>query len=138
MFSRISPKIAISVIVLVAAFSILVLLSVRGSMVYYLTVSEFVAQPPSRSEGHFRVNGTVTPGSIVKESGVVGAHFKMTDGTTTLPVLYRKELPDTFVDSAEVVVEGEIVNGVFEAQTLFAKCPSKYESDPDAGYPTSS
>ena len=38
-------------------------------------------------------------------------------------------IPDTFVDEADVVVEGaRRPDGVFEATTLLAKCPSKYES----------
>jgi cytochrome c-type biogenesis protein CcmE len=53
----------------------------------------------------------------------------MSDGAHTLPVHYRDEVPDTFVDNAEVVVEGELgSDGVFAAHTLFAKCPSKYEA----------
>src|SRR5215467_3927094 len=132
MFSRISPKIAISLGVLLTAFSVLVGLSFRGSMVYYLTVSEFLSHPPSGLDDHFRVNGRVVPGSITRQSGVLGAGFRMTDGKSVLPVVFRKELPDTFVDEAEVVVEGQMKEGVFEAHTLLAKCPSKYESQKKA------
>jgi cytochrome c-type biogenesis protein CcmE len=125
----INRKIALSITILVLAFSTLVGLSLRGSMVYYLTVSEFIAHPPSGLEGHFRVNGRVARGSIVKEPGTLGARFLVTDGKKTLPVVFRKELPDTFVDNAEVVVEGRMDGETFEARTLFAKCPSKYESE---------
>jgi cytochrome c-type biogenesis protein CcmE len=134
MFSRISPKIAISLAILLTAFTVLVGLSFRGSMVYYLTVSEFVSHPPSGLDEHFRVNGRVVPGSIARQSGVLGADFRMTDGQKVLPVAFRKELPDTFVDEAEVVVEGRMKDGVFEAHTLLAKCPSKYESQKKASY----
>jgi len=132
MSSRVSPKIAFSVLILVCAFSLLVALSFRGSMVYYLTVSEFLTHPPSDLDGHFRVDGKVEKGTIEKESGILGARFRMTDQKKSLPVVFRKELPDTFVDGAEVVVEGRMRNGAFEAQTLFAKCPSKYESEQKA------
>jgi len=38
-----------------------------------------------------------------------------------------------------VVVEGRMEQGAFEARTLFAKCPSKYESAQKAGgHPPSS
>jgi cytochrome c-type biogenesis protein CcmE len=132
--SRISPKIAISIGVLVVAFTALVGLSLQGSMVYYLTVSEYLDHPPSSWDRHFRVNGRVQPGSIQKQPGVLGARFVMTDGQRTLPVVYRKEVPDTFLDDSEVVVEGGMRDGTFEAQTLFAKCPSKYESEQKGGY----
>jgi len=137
MLPRISPKIAFSVAILLAAFAILVSLSFRGSMVYYLTVSEFLSHPPSSLDDHFRVNGKVVPGSIAKQSGVLGAGFQMTDGKGVLKVVFRKELPDTFVDDAEVVVEGRMKEGVFEAHTLLAKCPSKYESQQKASYSAS-
>ena len=127
-----SPKIFICLVILLAAFSALVGLSFRSSMVYYLTVGEFLDHPPSDLDSHFRVNGTVVPGSIVKSSGRLGASFVMTDGSRTLPVVFGKELPDTFVDKAEVVVEGRMRGTMFEAHTLLAKCPSKYESQSKA------
>jgi len=106
-------------------------------MVYYLTVTEFLEDPPSDLDDHFRVNGNVAEGSIQKEVGVLGARFVMTDGNRNIDVIFRKELPDTFVDHAEVVVEGRVEDEVFQAQTLLAKCPSKYESEQESDYPTS-
>jgi cytochrome c-type biogenesis protein CcmE len=51
------------------------------------------------------------------------------DGTATLPVDFSGIIPDTFVDDADVVVEGDRrPDGVFVATTLLAKCPSKYEA----------
>jgi cytochrome c-type biogenesis protein CcmE len=139
MLLGIDRRIAICIAVLVIAFSLLVGLSSRGSMVYYLTVSEFKEGRPDGLTEHFRVNGRVAAGSIVKEPGVLGARFLVTDGKESLPVVFRKELPDTFVDNAEVVVEGRMEGGAFEARTLFAKCPSKYESaQKDAGKPPKS
>ena len=95
--SRISPKIAISIAILLAAFATLVSLSFRGSMVYYLTVSEFLSHPPSNLDDHFRVNGKVVTGSISKQSGVLGAGFNMTDGQGILKVVFRKEVPIFFI-----------------------------------------
>ena len=112
---------------MIIGVGLLVALSFRGTMVYYLTVSEYVEDPESVPPP-VRVNGRVVPGSIVRETGQLGARFTMTDGQNNLPVEYRKEVPDTFVDRAEVVVEGELDDqGVFQAHLLLAKCPSKYE-----------
>jgi cytochrome c-type biogenesis protein CcmE len=127
-----SRKVVVAAGLLVVGLAILftVGLQSEGSLVYYLTVSEFL--DPARDAaggGNFRVNGNVVEGSIVKLPGVIGARFRMTDGTRELPVVYGKETPDTFVDGAEVVVEGSIgLDGVFQAVTLLAKCPSKYEA----------
>ena len=130
MKERISRKIVITVGLLVAGFAILFGVGLRGSLVYYLTVSEFM-DPARRTDlgDNFRVNGTVRPGSIQKTQGAPGARFILTDGVKQLPVVYRKEVPDTFVDGAEAVVEGSLgADGTFAAVTLLAKCPSKYEA----------
>ncbi len=82
-----------------------------------------------RAEGGFRVNGKVTEGSIVRQASGQDVTFVMNDGTSSLAVRYHGIIPDTFVDRADVVVEGQLLdNDVFEAHTLLAKCPSKYEA----------
>ena len=119
-----------------AAIGLLVWQSFSGSMVYYVTVSEFrsgVERPP----GPIRVNGRVVPGSIEHETGQIGVRFAMTDEVSephpALQVVFSREVPDTFTDRAEVVVEGKMgTDGLFHADLLLAKCPSKYEaSEPE-------
>ena len=98
-----------------------------GGLSYYLSVSEFVAAP-DQSDG-FRINGKVAEGSIVRETTGQDVAFVVTDGDAELPVRYHGIIPDTFVDNADVVVEGRLAgDGTFEAHTLLAKCPSKYEA----------
>lgn len=128
--SRLSPKILIAVVALVIGFAILFGVGLKGSMVYYLTVGEFLDRQGREDLGeNFRVNGNVVSGSIERTHGEIGARFTMTDGSRELPVVYGKETPDTFVDGSEVVVEGRLgPDGRFVANTLLAKCPSKYES----------
>jgi cytochrome c-type biogenesis protein CcmE len=101
-----------------------------GGMAYYRTVGEYLAEP-ARS-GNFRVNGKVLEGSIQRLPSGQEVFFTMHDGTNVAQVIrveYRGIIPDTFVDKADVVVEGQMrPDGVFVASTLLAKCPSKYES----------
>jgi len=126
----ISRKIVITVALLVAGFVLLFSVGLKGSLVYYLTVSEF-KDPARRSDlgDNFRVNGFVKAGTIQRHQGTPGARFVLTDGKQDLPVAYDREVPDTFVDGAEAVVEGSLTaDGTFAAQTLLAKCPSKYEA----------
>ena len=105
-----------------------------GGFAYYVTVREFTEK--GEPKGRFRVNGKVAPGSIERLAD--GRQVKFTirdkDGDAQLPVDFSGIIPDTFVDEADVVVEGNRrADGVFEATTLLAKCPSKYESaDPAA------
>ena len=100
-----------------------------GGFAYYVSVQEFATK--GEPKGHFRVNGKVEPGTIERIPG--GRQVKFTlvdkDGSATLPVDFTGIIPDTFVDEADVVVEGrKRADGVFEATTLLAKCPSKYEA----------
>ncbi len=93
------------------------------SIVYYHTPTEVQAMPGER----VRVSGQVVDGTIESSAGTV--RFAITDGTTTVPVVYRGPRPDTLRDEAEAVVEGELgPDGVFRADVLFAKCPSKFEA----------
>lgn len=99
-----------------------------GGMAYYLTVSEFVASP-DRLAGEFRISGKVAEGTIDRLPSGREARFVLTDGSRTLLVAYRGQIPDAFVDGADVVVEGrQQEDGTFQAHLLLAKCPSKYEA----------
>lgn len=99
-----------------------------GGLAYFLTVSEFVAAPDRHSDS-VKVNGKVAEGSIERAPGGQDVAFQLTDGSAALPVTYHGIIPDTFVDGADVVVEGRMnPQGTFEAHTLLAKCPSKYEA----------
>ena len=102
-----------------------------GGFAYYVTVSEFLTHPPASA--HFRVAGKVESGSIVRQDSGLDVSFRMTDGEHALPVRYHGIVQDTFVDGAEVVVEGSMGgDGVFLAHKLLAKCPSKYEASKGA------
>jgi cytochrome c-type biogenesis protein CcmE len=103
-------------------------MSGAGGYVYYLTVSEFLARGDQETRG-YRVNGKVLSGTIERLPTGQDVHFRMHDGAQSLDVTFHGIIPDTFVDDAEVVVEGRRQSdGVFVAHTLLAKCPSKYES----------
>jgi cytochrome c-type biogenesis protein CcmE len=115
-------------IVISMVFIFAVGVSQPGGLAYYMTVSEFLAAPDSANVG-FRVNGKVVEGSIDRLATGEDVTFELSDGEASLPVTYHGIIPDTFVDRADVVVEGELQqDGTFKAHTLLAKCPSKYES----------
>ena len=113
----------------VASMALLIIVGTQGSGVgYYMTVSEFLVAEDQTRLG-LRVNGKVVHGTISREDSGEDVGFDMTDGGAVLVVRYHGIIPDTFVDGADVVVEGALENdGVFAAHMLLAKCPSKYES----------
>src|SRR3972149_375699 len=120
-------------LIVVAAVGALIYMGVRGSSMYYMTVAEVKAQADTVYGDKIRLGATVADGSI--ESGPDGVtRFAVTDGASTLAVSYGGSLPDTFEDGADVVLQGKMTpSGTFEASSLLAKCPSKYEPSAEGG-----
>jgi cytochrome c-type biogenesis protein CcmE len=119
----------------VATMVFLLVVTMRSSegFSYYMTVSEYRTKGASHGD-RFRVNGKVADGTIERATTGEDVAFVMTDGGANLPVRYHGIIPDTFVDGADVVVEGALdPKGTFQAHVLLAKCPSKYEAAGKAG-----
>ena len=129
-FRWLNAKVIIPAIVIVAAAGYLIYSNMQtGVASYFVTVGELTAQSAVVDGERVRVGGNVEPSSIV--TGGVGEplRFSVTDGTTTIPVVYDGVTPDIFSDNVQVVVEGTYhAGGTFQADTLLTKCPSKFES----------
>lgn len=98
-----------------------------GSTQYYLTVSELRSHPAT---GDVRVAGVVQD-DVQKTDGGLRVTFTEKDGTASMPVVYGGTLPDIFRPGITVVVEGQLgTDGIFHAQTLLAKCPSRFSTTP--------
>jgi cytochrome c-type biogenesis protein CcmE len=98
------------------------------SVVYYHTPTEVLKMAGE----HVRLSGDVVDGSIQVEGGTVS--FSVSDGTSTVPIEYEGPRPDTLKDEGEAVVEGAMgADGVFHAEQLFAKCPSKFQAKTTEG-----
>ena len=123
-------KFIIAGAVIVAAICFLMFSGINNTMVYYYTLSELEANGPQLIGKGVRVAGHVRPGTIQKEEGS-RVRFLLFEKATdrNLTVAYSGIIPDTFKDNAEVVVEGyfDPETTSLEANTLLAKCPSKYE-----------
>lgn len=119
------PFLLLGLVVLLTLLSLGFTVFTRA-MVYSYTPSEVTAKPGV----HLRMNGQVVPGSIVvsAEQGTVA--FGVTDGKTTIPVIFRGPAPDTLKDEAQAEVEGSLgTDGRFHAVKVFAKCPSKFSNE---------
>jgi cytochrome c-type biogenesis protein CcmE len=103
-----------------------------GTFRYFSDVNSFTSAPSAETANlSARVHGFVVAGSIEKELDKGHVNFRVADktGTGTLPVRYLGiDVPDMFKDGAEVVVEGHYASGLFMAEKVMAKCPSKYEA----------
>lgn len=101
--------------------------------VYYQTVSELQASGGANGK-QVRLAGNVVPGSIVREGGSSVVRFNVADAGGNLPVVYSGTVPDIFGPNIEVVVEGKYTpNTGFVADTMLAKCPSKFDTATQAG-----
>ena len=106
----------------------LIFTSTQANALYYLTVSELKSCTTCATQS-VRVAGFVQAGSIVRDDQKQQISFVIADGGHTLPVVYSGIVPDIFRPGIQVVVEGHYMGqGPFQAQTLLAKCPSKFQS----------
>jgi cytochrome c-type biogenesis protein CcmE len=100
---------------------------IQESKTYYVTVSELQAAPDA-THRRYRVAGNVAAGTIRREVGRV--EFRLEQEGKTLPVVYtgKDPLPDTLQDGAQAMADGRYqADGNFHAETVQAKCASKYE-----------
>ena len=115
--------------VVLVAVGYLVTTSLQNNAVYYLTVGELQTTAHTLQGQPIRVAGNVVPGTIRKDASAFTVHFDIADGSGRLPVTYKGVVPDIFGPNIEVVVEGRYNQGeTFNAATLLAKCPSKFEA----------
>jgi cytochrome c-type biogenesis protein CcmE len=117
---------------LVIALSVAVLLAV--GLVYTSFSASTEAKEPSQLL-------SVAPGTSYDMTGRVvrhsvrhvgpGLRFRVADrenNRRSIPVTYSGTVPDPFRGGREIVVTGEVRNGVFvgEPDSLVTKCPSKF------------
>lgn len=98
---------------------------------YFVNVGEALAMKPGQL-AQARLFGTVSEQNLVMAQGGLGARFVLVDKDNpakTMAVDYSGVVPDTFKPGVEVIVEGgfDAARGVFAANTLMTKCPSKYQ-----------
>ncbi len=121
----------------VALGGLLVAIALIGStlkgnaLVYSKYVDEVMAPNEARRwvGRTLRVEGLVVPSSIENRPGTNEYRFRVSRNHAVMPVHYRGLAPDTFRDCAGVTVRGVLGDdGVFTADELVAKCPSRYEA----------
>jgi len=128
-------KVAIGMVVIVAAVAYLLLSGTTASAVYFLTVPEVQQQLSALQQAShpIRVAGQVTDDPIQWDVRHLSLAFRIGEGEMRLPVQYTGVKPDMFQAGASVIVEGRIGrDGVLIASILMTSCPSKYQDDKNA------
>jgi cytochrome c-type biogenesis protein CcmE len=123
---------------LVVALSVALLLA--GALVYTSFSAATAAKEPSQLLGaapgtSYDLTGKVVEGSIRRQDE--GLRFRVADrdgSGESIPVTYSGTVPDPFRGGREIVLTGEVENGVFVGQpdTLVTKCPSKFTTSNDS------
>lgn len=127
-------KFVVGSVLIILTLSYLAYSGYQESKTYYRTVPELYALNEAAFDLRLQVSGDVIPGTIKRDGKIV--NFVIGDGPQTLQIKYvgKDPLPDTLIDRATAMATGKMGrDGVFVADTMMAKCASKYEKESAAG-----
>ena len=146
-------KFLVGGLLILAAVIYLIISSTQASAQYFLTVDELQAKGASMVGRDLRVSGAVLGDSIQYDSKTLKLTFTVADvpgdnkvieaqgglaaalhqavidpNRSRLQVVYNGVKPDLMRDEAQAIMTGRIgQDGVFHANELLLKCPTKYE-----------
>jgi cytochrome c-type biogenesis protein CcmE len=101
------------------------LVVLRDNVVFLEPVSEAVAARRGRGDESFRMGGSVVPGTIDADGGVV--RFRLTEGGAVADVRFSGTPPQLFADCAPVVAKGRWDGDVFVSEELLIRHDEEYE-----------
>ena len=120
-------------VLFMAALLYFAFVAFQGSTVYYLTVNELMRQTDPEYGQRIRVAGKLEPGSFQRQEAGTLVTFALrdVDGAHVLPASYDGLVPELFFNEhSDIVAEGIYdTDGVFHADNIIVKCPSKYVAE---------
>jgi len=118
------PKYIIGLVIIVA-FIVFAGMNLKKSLTPYVSLSD-----AKRTGAVVQVKGQRVPGTEEFNMDDQVFHFEMTDEKgEKFKVVYDGVKPSNFEQATEVVAIGRYDNGIFQAEQLLVKCPSKYEAE---------
>jgi len=133
-------KIGIAVAIILGTIGWLAFTGYSANKSYYVTIAELGGMGDKAYHSNLRVEGFVQPHSIEQNGTHVTfvlnefeSHSPKAASGRLLTVIYKgtEPPPDTFKDNSQALAEGTFgKDGVFHANTLQAKCASKYAPAP--------
>lgn len=122
-------KFVIGITIVILGIGYFMVSGVSKGSSYYVTVQELAESGDKLVGDRLRMGGAVLEGSISKDVRKLDVNFKIHQNEHVIDVFYNGITPDMFRDGSDVILEGSFTeDGVFVADVLMAKCPSKYES----------
>ena len=125
--------IVIPLVMVGAAVVGLVFTGMEGKGIYSKPVDELVKNKATFAGRAVRAEGNLVHGTLKKREKPCEYRFTIEKNGVEVPVRFAQcVVPDTFRDVPDmdvtVTVEGELLpDNTFEATSVLAKCPSKYE-----------
>ena len=121
---------------------IIVLFVVWGGYSFMQTTIQYVSLDQARaSERTVQVMGKIDFDLVNFNSDQKRLEFAIYDAEATdevnaerMPVVYYGVVPGNFDQATSVVLKGQSSDGVFEAEQMLVKCPSKYQGEGTDGY----
>ena len=107
----------------------------KDNAIYSKPVDQLVADKAKFAGKPVRAEGNLVHGTLMKQEKPCEYRFTIEKNGVQVPVRYPQcVVPDTFRDiptmDVGVTVEGELrADNTFEATSVLAKCPSKYEME---------
>src|SRR5262252_4390197 len=105
-------KVGITVVVLLLAFTGLLVATLREGTEYFKEVNEVLASPQDWSGKKLQLHGWVVTDSIMVKPDTLEYRFKVQNNGKIIDATYKGVVPDTFQDKkgeeAEVVLRGEL------------------------------
>ena len=128
-------RLVILLLVVGLALGYMIYAAFPGNALFFMTVSEFMGKEEAQDGRIVRVAGKLVEGSFQRESQSTLARFLLVDQESEIAVQhlsasYVGVLPDLFFNPhSEIILQGNYgQDRVFQADTIFVKCPSKYRS----------
>jgi cytochrome c-type biogenesis protein CcmE len=141
---RIKPRFLIGGALVVAAIAYLIVIGIRSTSEYYLTVDEAAARQSDLMGQSVRVAGRVKAGTISWDPAALKLSFAIAqpppqDGSVEPVSMHPPQIikvvctgqpkPDMFAAGRDVIVEGRITSHNFvTADQVMTSCPSKYRA----------
>ena len=115
--------IAIALLCIVGVFVLLKLLP-DNAFQFFRSPTEVLSAVPGPNE-EFRIGGLVETGSLVRGQGAT-ISFRVSDGTSSVPVEFTGILPDLFSEGQGMIATGKYVDGTFQAIEILANHDEEY------------
>jgi cytochrome c-type biogenesis protein CcmE len=131
-----AARLGVTSLVQVLAYGGLLYSTLSEGTEYYKHVDEDLAEPGAWDDKAQQLHGFAT--NIGRAPDTLDWRFDVSYNGETMTAFYTGIVPDTFLNDSEVVLRGNLLeNGTFQVQRdgIMAKCPSKYEAQPDLTLP---